>query len=339
MLEFRGILILIPSIFGLFRIKTSYKMLELNLKILNFKFPTKSSYFSSDVITHSQMVNEIFEYTMIPARFIGAGIYDKNFQVLNKKLIFLLTLLTITMSINVYDIYYFRNDIVRCIFCLMTFSAGVQGYIKFYTFVILRKDLIELRNAAEKFHENFESPKSSKIFENKFMIATHVSATLTLLYVCTFILLSIYPILFYFITNERILHFGIELPFIDWKYSYVGYTINFVHQLYCALSFFCGSIPTLCIIICFMTSAIGQFDVLEILLDEINELSLVNEDRQNDNRIKMKIIFLIQTHTNLVDFLKKLKKTFSMYYFIEFAALIFQKTVILFAIISVSKRS
>ncbi|KAL7029972.1 hypothetical protein ACKWTF_006454 [Chironomus riparius] len=307
------------------------------IKLKNkFKIPTKSSYFSSDVITHWQMVDEIFEFIMKWGRLIGVGIFDQNFEITNRIITILMSLMTFNCIVNFCDIYLFRKDMVRCVFCLLTLSTCIQGFAKFYTFLWLRDNVLNLRKQSEKFHEHFSSLKSSKIFEEKLMIVAHVSAGLTILYICTFILIAVYPIIYYFIMNERILHFGLELPFIDWKESWIGYGINFIHQIVSISTFFCASNLSLCVIICFMTSGICQFDVLDILIDELNDSAIGNEEGKKSDEINAKIKFLVQTHVNLIEFLNNFRKTFASYYFLEIASLLFQKTVVLFAIISVS---
>jgi len=304
--------------------------------MVKITIPTKSTYFSSNAITHLQMADEILEFAMKWGRLIGAGFFDKDYNKLNKKIIFILILAILTCFINTADIYLFRTDSVRCVFCMLTISAQVQGFVKIYTFLWMLQNILNLRKQTEKFHKHYSSLKSSKIFEEKFMIVAHFSAGLTITYISTFIVIAIYPIIYYFITNERILHFGLELPFIDWKCSYIGYGLNFVHQIGLVFVFFCASIACFCIIISFITSGICQFDVLTILIEELNELALANEDDSKNSEICSKIKFLVTTHVNLCEFLQQLKKTFSAYFLIEFIALVFQKTVELFSIINVS---
>ncbi|KAL7029969.1 hypothetical protein ACKWTF_006451 [Chironomus riparius] len=307
--------------------------------MVQFKLPTKSTFFSSDVISHLQMADEIFKYAMKWARLCGGEIFDKNYKFTNKKLLFTVILLTLTSIINIYDIFLFKNDIVRCVFCLLSFSCEVQSFAKIYSFLWLHINFLNLRKQCEKFHEHFSSLTSSKMFERKFMIAAHVITILTILYICTFILLVLYPMIFYLIMNERILICGIELPFIDWKESWIGYAINLTHQMMCLFTFFCGSIFSLCVTICFITCGVCQFDVLKILLDELNELIVHNKDGNKYQEIQGNINFLAKTHANLIDFLQKMREIFAVYYFIEYIGLVFQKTVELFAISTVSDLS
>ena len=136
--------------------------------------------------------------------------------------------------------------------------------------------------------------------------------------------------------NEKILLVGIELPFIKWEDSWFGYGINYFHQLLCMTYFFAGSICSLCNIICFVTSGLCQFDVLKILLNEINEFAIENKNGSNDDKIGIKIKFLATTHNNLNMFLHDLEETFAAYYFLDFISLVFQKTIEIFAISTVS---
>jgi hypothetical protein len=187
-----------------------------------------------------------------------------------------------------------------------------------------------------KFLEKLSSLRASKVFEDNFMIVAHLIAAFTLVSICTFFIVVSYPIIYFLIFNERILHFGLELPFIDWKYSWIGYGINFFHQGFFVLVFFTCSVQGVCVIICFITSGICQYDLLEILLDELNELILNNKDGSNDNKIRSKVNFLVESHINLIRYLEEMRQTFMIYYFVELAALVFQKTVELFAIVNVS---
>ena len=298
--------------------------------MIKIKIPTKSTYFSSDAITHQQMTDKIFEYAMQWGRLIGVNIFDKDFVKANKKMTFL------TFIINVYDIYLFRSNLFRCAFCILSLSAEFQGFGMISTFILSYKNILNLRKQSEKFHEHFSSLKTSKIFEENFMVVAHATAVLTFLGIGTFISMSVYPIIYFLIFDERILHFGPELPFIDWKYSWIGYGLNFLHQSSLLFVFVTFSFISLCIIISLMASGICQFDVLEFLLEELNDLIIQNEDGSKNDEIRNKIKFLVKTHQNLIQFLQEMRETFKMYYFVDLSALVLQKTSVLFAVISVS---
>jgi hypothetical protein len=304
--------------------------------MVKIKLPTKLTYFSSDKITHMEMIDKIYDFSMSWARLIGVNIFDKDFERLNKRIVSIIALTVLTFVINIYDIYIFRKDIVRCVFCIFTFSAEVQGFAMAHSYIWLFKNMINLRKKSEKFQEHFSSLKTSKILEENSLFATHSAAFLTFLGTGTFLLIGIYPIIYFLIFNERILHFGFELPFMDWKSSWIAYGINFVHQSCLLYVFVVFEFQAMCTIICLMTSGIGQYDVLGFLLSELNDLIIQNKDGSKNDEIRCKIKFLVETHLNLIQFLQELRDTFFIYYFIDLSSLVLQKTAVLFAIISVS---
>lgn len=304
--------------------------------MVNIKLPKKSTYFSSNSISHVQMQNELFDYVMQPTKVFGGELFDKGYTMVNTKMILLIILCSSTVILNAYDIYAFSDDMARCVFCLLTFSAGIQSFSKLYCFIWRREDIHDLRQRTEGAYKRLRSHKSSESFENKLMQATHVVAGLTLLYIATYILISIYPIILYYILGKRILHFGIEIPFVDWKESYFGYALNFTHHMSILTVFFCGSTAALGITIILMANVFGQFLVIEQLLDDLNKLALQNVNGRNDRKIRKLLRFLIDAHHELTDYIEKLTAVLGPYYLAEFTALIFQKTVVIFSIITVN---
>lgn len=304
--------------------------------MFKFGLPKKATYFSSESITCAQMINEIYEFAMKIARLVGLGIFDENFSMMNWRTGPMIFVLITGSFLSVYDIYKFSDDNFRCIFCLLLCSGQLQSYIKLYSFAYKRHDFIELRQKADKFDENFKSQKSSKILEEKLMEATHVCAILSFLYFSSYILISSFPILFYFITGKRILHVGIELPLIDWEQSFVGYALNFAHQMIALSAFSCLCTMILIVEVILVTCSIHQFDVLEIMLDDLDELLVKNDNGENNSKIEQHLKRVYQTHQNLMSFLIKLESAFVPYYIVEMGALIFQKVLVLYALINVN---
>lgn len=300
--------------------------------MLKFGLLKKSTYFSSSSITCSQMIDEIYEFAMKIGRLTGAGLFDRNYTLLNRRATLMIFILITGCFLTVYDMYKFYEDSYRFMFCCLLCSGQMQSFIKIYSFGFRRKDFFELRKQAEKFHENFQSTHLSKMFEEKLMQVTHVCAILTFLYLSSYVLISVFPIGFYLITGKRILHVGIELPFIDWEESYVGYAANFAHQLLAISGFVCLANTILIIQVVLVGCALHQFKVLEIILNDLDEM--LNE--QNLPKVTKQLKVLHQTHLSLMEFLVKLESLFAPYYFVELAALIFQKVVVLYALINVS---
>lgn len=266
------------------------------------KVPTKETYFSSGSITHQQMFSELCEKVMIPSRYLGANIFDKDYYEFNF-LILILTfgLLTSTFAINIYDIYLFRKSLVRCVVCFFIFTAAFQSYNKIYTFVFMKQNCIELKEKCESFHQNFRSAKSVEIFEMWMLRAAHVGFFITVMYTIVGVLISVYPMIFYFLLDERILHFGIEIPMLDWKNSWIAYGIKYIHQSTILIAFVTSSIPSISIVVIYISTAFAFFDILSVLLDELDQISIKNEGNKNDKAIKEMIKLITEHHMELIE--------------------------------------
>lgn len=266
-----------------------------------FKVPSKSTYFSSDTISPSQMYTELMQRTMNLAKLVGADIFKPNYKAVNIPFAITLFLCISLTIINIYDVYLFRNDIVRCMFCMITLSASFQSFAKMYTFVVLRKNQVDLRDRAEKFFTNINNQKSSEIFEKWMMLAAHTGAFVAALYLICAGLIDFYPVIFFAIFRERVLHFGIEIPVLNWKESWFAYGLNFSFQGTGIVMFIFASIVSNFLVICYLTSAFGQFDMLNILISNLNELAINNDRGRNNREIKASIKSLIQMHMELIE--------------------------------------
>lgn len=267
-----------------------------------FKIPTKETYFSSASITHFQMYEELLDKSMIPARYLGANIFDKSHKKLNLLIISMFSLVVGTFVINIYDIYKFRKDLVRDAFCILTFTAAFQSYAKLYTFLFLKENCVELENKGRKFHENFKSEKSSEIFEKWMLRAAHVGLVLTIMYSIAAVLIIIYPAIFYFLFNEKVLHFGIEIPFLDWQNSWIAYGINYIHQSICLICFILSSISAISVIVIFISNAFAHFDILSFLLIELDQITIKSVgDYKKKKEIKDMILTIIKHHMELIE--------------------------------------
>lgn len=178
---------------------------------------------------------------------------------------------------------------------------SLQSYAKVYVFVLLKENCIELKRRGENFHKSINSVKSSEIFESWMMRAAHIGLFLFSLFTVVCILIVIYPILFYIIFGERILHFGFEILMLDWQNSWLAYALNFVHQALCVIIFVIASIPSLIVPITYVMTSFGYFETLSLLIEDLNEFANGNENGEKNQEIKGMIKFIIEMHLELIE--------------------------------------
>lgn len=264
-----------------------------------FRAPSKKDYFSSDAINSVQMHEELLEHYQKIAVIIGADIFHTFHKKINIKIAMTVFYLTITFILNIYDVYLFRKDFVRDVFCILTLSGEIQSYAKIYVFFILKENCIELNNQVKRFHQTFNSSKSNEIFEKWMMRTGHIHAFILIMYFSAYAVIVSYPIVFYLIFDEKVFFFGIELPVLDWHNSWFAYGLNFFHHSSCLLIFIFGSIPSIMVIISFIMNAFGFFELLSILIKDLDELVIKNVDGKKDKEISLMINLIVENHLEL----------------------------------------
>ena len=146
---------------------------------------------------------------------IGCNILSTDFNYMKPWILILILDLITYVPINIYDVYLFRNDFIRDMFCLVTLGNGFQGGIKLYTFILQRNNLLEIFSTAEEFIVDMKNRECSEKFKKWLIISCHVIFGLSALFLFAGVLILIYPAIVYILIGERTLHFGFILPFIN----------------------------------------------------------------------------------------------------------------------------
>jgi hypothetical protein len=207
------------------------------------------------------------------------------------------------LSLSFENIYEFREDFERQIFCVVTLGIGIQGIKKTHTFIFNRREILKLLKLAEDFHKRSKDSKDSKsanVFEKWMMTMAHIGSFLAVTFSIVAFLVLIYPAVFYLIVNEKILHFGFIIPGIDWT-SPTGYTINFIYHTYQIYLTTVGLYVTCIFTIFFIINAFAQFESLELEIDNLGDLATKNKNNCNDKQIKSAIKDITDQHVKLLE--------------------------------------
>jgi len=264
------------------------------------KLPSKSFYFASESTKPLEMFRKLIERTNFVASVYGCGLFSPDFSVHSFKFYKFAVEMIFFYFINCYDLYLFSNDLVRFCFLLMTFAVALQAINKVYTLVYLRSTMLNLCERVEKFLTNFNTDKVEKIFDKWIMVSAHVFLITIIVFLGGILLIYIYPLIFYAIMGEKILHFGFELPIIDWRTT-TGYILNFIYVGALGFIFVPGMISTCFLNTVFIIMAFGQYEVLNLLLLELNELITGNENGERSKEIKDQIRLIAQMHYELME--------------------------------------
>jgi hypothetical protein len=233
-------------------------------------------------------------------RLIGCDIFEPNFTTKNVMFIIMMFDLITYLLISFQNIYAFREDFVRVVFCIVTLGMGFQGSGKIYTFIFQRKNLLKLGKLAEKFQGNSNDKKSAGKFEKWILNYCHVGSFTVILFCVSGFVVFCYPFIFYLIVGKKILHFGFMIPGLNWETPH-GYTINFIHHTYQIFIVVSGTSMTTLYILFFLFNAFAQYDALKVLLDNLNFLAVSNKNHKNDEKIKICIADITNGHVELIE--------------------------------------
>ena len=278
----------------------SHSVLCRQKKMLKIRKPNKSFFFKAHEEA-DEMLRKSFKITVrIFCRLIGCDIFLKKFSVHTFMFYCLFFDLISYSFISIYNIYLFREDFIRSTFCVVTLGMGFQGAIKLYTFVFHRSDMLRLYDLIVIFQQSVTSLEIKNALENSVLNVCIASLVLIPTYVVSGVLMFIYPIVYYMVYNEKILHFGFILPFID-EHSQFGYALNFFHhslQIYVVINATIGSNIGF---ITFTNGAFGQYDALQLLIKKLNTVAMENIDGCNDQLIKHYIKEIASIHVELIE--------------------------------------
>jgi hypothetical protein len=85
-----------------------------------FGLNIRKKYFFPENATFTQMFDESLKLVKNGPKLLGINIFDENHNYFNCLFLILIFDIVTYMGINFYDIYLFRDDMVRDTFCLVT---------------------------------------------------------------------------------------------------------------------------------------------------------------------------------------------------------------------------
>ncbi|CRK98951.1 CLUMA_CG012053, isoform A [Clunio marinus] len=260
----------------------------------------------------------------------GANIFKENHTFLTLQLFCTVSYIIATMAIIFYNLYLFHDDFIRCCFMLTIFFIAIQGFTKVYTLFRYKIGILAMVARCETIMMKYNYPKVNEIFEKWMLITWYLFVLLAVTFCTAGVLAAIYPIIVYLITGTKFLHFGYQLPWLQWDGRY-GYLCNFV---FCCIATFLYALPlsaTVCIYLLFVLIVLAQYDMLEVFIEELDESIVSNDNGRNAKLIKSQIKRIAENYIEICDFVKAYNNTYQLVIFVEVGCLIGESTICLYA--------
>ena len=267
----------------------------------SFKVPTKLTYFGTESVSNIEMFQKLIEIVNLVLSLVGFGFFTPGWTLYNLTASFMFGNFFLVLFVHGYSLNLYHNDLERVFFLLMTLTGSVQGSAKLYTYVFKLEIILDQMKKLENFLKNFENVKMCKIFEVYLLIVCHAMIAATVIFLAFGLATTFYPILGYFIIGERILIFGFEFPFLDWKTSILAYAFNLVWNYLLTVIFIIGTLSSIFLSLFPILMTLGQFKVLETLLKELEEFIKLNKNGKNDKKIKDQLKIVAEKHNEILE--------------------------------------
>jgi 7tm Odorant receptor len=271
------------------------KMVKLKLKL-----PTKTTYFGAESLSRLKLFRAMIQKVNWIGKIIGCDIYSQDYSCCNFLFFMMMITLTLSSAINVYSLYLYRKNIERFCFCFITFASMIQGLYKLYIFIYHQPKNQELIARIEHFITNLDTKESNAIFDKWMLYSCHISVALLLTVLITVCFIAVYPAILYLFVGEKILHFGYVIPFVDWTTPF-GYCLNFIFDIIGLYFFCCSTTSSVIDTINYIVMSLGQFELLEHLIKELDKLILIDGRNLNDEKIKNSISLIVELHNELLE--------------------------------------
>ena len=259
------------------------------------------TYFGTSSISNLDIFKKLIEILNTLLSLVGFGIFTPGWTLFNPGASLILGNFCVLLFAHGYDLYLYRGDLERVFFLLMTMTAAFQGFAKLYTYVYKLNSILDQVKKLENYLKNFENVKMCKIFEKWLMIVCHAMAAATVIFIAFGTLTTLYPFLGYLIIGERILIFGFEFPFLDWKTSILAYAFNLVWNYLLTVIFIIGTLSSIFLSLFPILMTFGQFQVLKNLLEELEEFIKSNKNGTNDKKIKDQLRIVAGIHNETLE--------------------------------------
>uniref|UniRef100_A0A336N1Q6 Odorant receptor n=1 Tax=Culicoides sonorensis TaxID=179676 RepID=A0A336N1Q6_CULSO len=237
------------------------------------------------------------------------------------------------MCINGYDIKFFKDDLIRVCFCLVTWSFGYECTIRIIVFLSRGREIRNLYDQIRIFVQKNQGKCENERIVNEFVRDIDIQTKfIAILYGFCAILTLIYPGLHYMLTKEKILAFGFVIPGISYT-TQIGYTLNYIYHICLTYMTTAGLTATTLIVVMLYIGACLMIEVITFNLKNLGNELLEGDDKHKTNR-EINLSEFVKSHQDILDFVSSLESLFSLTFMVDVISISFQIVITLMVCLS-----
>ncbi|XP_039441223.1 odorant receptor 67d-like [Culex pipiens pallens] len=258
-------------------------------------------------------------------KLLGVDIFNPDFRYSTATWV-ICSLACTFILVTGYDLYRFRNDVFNFAFALVTLGYAVIGVSRLW-FLLGSPAAYSQIFAESKETYRQESSERSREVQQKY---TRLLKQCVVLYSGCFlggsIMAGLLPFAVYWWTGQKVLPFGVILPFTD-PDTMEGYQLNYLYQVSCIAWTPPGLTATQNMYFALVFNICIQYDVLQLKLEDLDVLI---KDTAEYSVIQQKLVEIIHCQQHLSAFVTEIERIFAVQMFIEISSMAMQIVVILF---------
>uniref|UniRef100_A0A182NZ48 Uncharacterized protein n=1 Tax=Anopheles dirus TaxID=7168 RepID=A0A182NZ48_9DIPT len=247
--------------------------------------------------------------------------------------VFVLLMAGTFMAVSLYDVLGpFRDDLFGKTFVLTTACFGVIGWGRIVGMLAYRRYHPGLQAMARATYLQAErNARQLQVLAWYTGVFWHGTLLYTVVFLFGAISASCGPVLVHLYSGERLLPFGVYLPFVDADTA-VGYELNYLYQLSCVLWAPPGLIASQNIYFGLILNICSKYDVLKLLLADLDRLMhRADLDAHEHNRlVREKLRAVIVSQRRLDQFVNAIESVYSVQALLEVLVLTFQLVLTLY---------
>ncbi|XP_050070732.1 putative odorant receptor 83c [Anopheles maculipalpis] len=262
-------------------------------------------------------------------KLIGIDSYDRQFC-FNKLTVMVICLASLFFVISLYDLYLFRNDVFNFVYVLITIFFATIGIARIAVFLcysnVLAVTLAQTYHTYRLVTEEGEREMSILAWYTK-LLQRAVDAY-TIMFIGTSIAAGILPLGIYLLNGERVLPYGVVLPFVDHA-SQKGYELNYLYQVSCIIWTPPGLVASECMIFALVLNICIQYDILAVQLLDLDAL-IRSHDLTREALISKKLRAILHGQQRLIRYISNIEDSHTVMNGVEVLSLGMQIVITLF---------
>lgn len=234
--------------------------------------------------------------------------------------------------ISVIDLVLFRQDIFNFTFVMVTIFYALVGFGRLSILVRRAAAAAPLvQHMKTVYRDASRDPKETLILQTYTNYLEKSVIFYSVIFMGGVVLTGFLPLAVYLWTGNKILPFGVVIPFVDPE-TPDGYQMNYMYQVSFMLWTPPGLIASQSFYFALSFNICIQFDVLVVKLQGVDNLIANNVNGSLDGEIRTNLITVIKYQQRLVQFISDLEDLYAFQTFLEVACNALQIVMTLFVL-------